>query len=164
MANDDDPAVPLEAPAPDTAVTRRTIGQVVLGTATAGYACAIGYPLVSYLDSGATLGDEGTQVSEVSLGNPDDLKPDTGKNFAFGNKPALVIKGKDGKITAFIAVCSHLGCTVAFNPDLGRIKCPCHGGEYDPTTGKNVGGPPPKPLEPLAAVVDGGKLIVRKAG
>ena len=151
MANDDEPRI-----------DRRTVGQVVLGTATAGYACAVAYPIVRYLGSGATIADEGTQVSEVSLGNSDDLKPGTGRNFAFGNRPGLVIKDAEGALTAFVAICTHLGCTVAWNPDIGKIKCPCHGGEYDPKTGRNVGGPPPKPLEPLACAVEAGKLVIRK--
>jgi cytochrome b6-f complex iron-sulfur subunit len=153
MASDDDDTGPR--------ISRRSVGQAVLGTATAGYATAIGYPVVRYLASGAGA-DEGTQVSEVSLGAADDLKPNTGKNFAFGSRPGLVIKAADDSIVAFVAICSHLGCTVAYEPSLGKIKCPCHGGEYDPKTGKNVGGPPPKPLEPLACAVEGGKLIVRK--
>jgi cytochrome b6-f complex iron-sulfur subunit len=154
MANDDD------APC----VSRRGVGQAVLGTATVGYATAIGYPIFRYLASGAAAADEGAQVSEVSLGNPDDMKPNSGKNFAFGSRPGLVIKGADNGFVAFVAICSHLGCTVAYDVELGRIKCPCHGGEYDPKTGKNIGGPPPKPLEPLACAVEGGKLIVRKGG
>jgi cytochrome b6-f complex iron-sulfur subunit len=145
-------------------ISRREVGQVVIGAATVGYAGAVAYPIVRYLASGAAIADEGSQVSEVSLGNPDDLKPGTGKNFAFGSKPALVVRGKDDKITAFIATCSHLGCTVALDPGSGEIRCPCHGGVYDAATGKNVGGPPPKPLIPLAAVIEGGKLVVRKQG
>jgi cytochrome b6-f complex iron-sulfur subunit len=152
VANDDD----------TPRVSRRAVGQAVLGTATAGYATAIGYPIVRYLASGAADTGEGTQVSEVSLGNADDLKPNTGKNFAFGSRPGLVIKHADDTLVAFVAICSHLGCTVAYEPSLGKIKCPCHGGEYDSKTGKNVGGPPPKPLEPLPCAVEGGKLIVRK--
>jgi len=145
-------------------LTRRTAGQAVVGTATCGYGVAIAYPVVRYLASGAQIVDEGIQVSEVSLGNPDDLKPETGKNFAFGSKPALVIKSKDGEFSAFIATCSHLGCTVALDAAANIIRCPCHGGTYDPGTGKNVGGPPPRPLEKLSAIVDGGKLVVRKGG
>jgi cytochrome b6-f complex iron-sulfur subunit len=145
-------------------LTRRAAGQAVVGAATAGYGAAVAYPVVRYLASGAQIADEGIQVSEVSLGNPDDLKPGTGKNFAFGSKPALVIRNKEGEFTAFIATCSHLGCTVALDPATNIIRCPCHGGTYDPASGKNVGGPPPKPLQPLAALVEDGKLIVRKGG
>jgi len=145
-------------------LTRRTAGQAVVGTATCGYAVAISYPVVRYLASGAQIVDEGIQVSEVSLGNPEDLKPGTGRNFAFGSKPALVIRNKDGEFSAFIATCSHLGCTVALDAAANIIRCPCHGGTYDPGTGKNVGGPPPRPLEKLSAIVDGGKLVVRKGG
>src|SRR5262249_6580845 len=136
-------------------ITRRSAGKVLLGGATCGYAGAIGYPLVRYLASGAEVADEGAQVNEVALGKTDEVLPpsgekDAGKNFAFGNTPGLLIRiGKTGEYHAYDATCSHLGCTVAYNADAGRIQCPCHGGQYDPLTGKNVGGPPPAPLRKL---------------
>src|SRR3954463_2156435 len=112
------------------ALTRRAAGQAVIGTATVGYGAAIGYPVVRYLASGAEIADEGISVSEVSLGNAEDIKPGSGKNFAFGSKPAIVIRNHEGVLTAFIATCSHLGCTVAFDAASGVIRCPCHGGTY----------------------------------
>ena len=158
------PALP-DAPADaEPMLNRRTFGTVVLGAATTGYAGAIGYPVARYLLSGAEIADDGPPVTEVQIGKPDDIAPGTGKNFAFGAKPALVIRGKDGKFTAFFATCSHLGCTVALEPSTWLIRCPCHGGTYDPATGKNVGGPPPKPLEPLRADVEKDKLVIRKRG
>ena len=144
-------------------LTRRALGQAAVGVATAGYGAAIAYPVVRYLLSGAASADEGIQVSEVSLGDPEAIKPGTGKNFAFGSKPALVVRDAAGQFQAFIATCSHHGCTVAMDAVAHLIRCPCHGGTYDPATGKNVGGPPPRPLTRLVAVVDGDKLIVRRA-
>lgn len=144
-------------------LTRRTFGRAVVGTATAGYGAAICYPVVRYLASGATIADEGLEVSEVSLGDPDGISPGMGKNFAFGSKPALVVRDAAGQFRAFIATCTHLGCTVALDAGANLIRCPCHGGTYDPASGRNLGGPPPRPLGTLEAVVEGGKLIVRKA-
>jgi len=148
-------------------VDRRTAGKVLLGGATCGYAGTIAYPVVRYLASGAEVADEGAQVNEITLGRPDEFLPaagdaDVGKNFAFGSRPALLIRRGSGEFLAYDATCSHLGCTVAYKADAGKILCPCHGGTYDPVTGKNVGGPPPAPLRKLEVAVEADKLVVRR--
>ena len=118
-----------------------------------------------YLASGAQIVDEGIQVSEVSLGNPDDLKPGDRQELRLW----LQARARDPKARMASSRPSSppartSGCTVALDAAAKIIRCPCHGGTYDPATGKNVGGPPPRPLEKLSAIVEGGKLVVRKGG
>ena len=67
--------------------------------------------------------------------------------------------GVDGGITAFSAVCRHLGCLVDYNRLKGEFICPCHGGRYD-QDGRVVAGPPPGPLNRLPVRVEGGKVLV----
>jgi len=43
------------------------------------------------------------------------------------------------------AVCTHLGCLTAWNPELGIIACPCHGSKFS-RTGAKIEGPAPRPL------------------
>jgi cytochrome b6-f complex iron-sulfur subunit len=145
------------------AVSRRTATRTVLGGVTGAYGVALGYPIVRYLVSGTEGVEETTAVSEVSLGAPDQFQPGTGTLFRFGNRPALALRRPDGTFVAFFATCSHLGCTVKYAPEKDRITCACHGGVYDPQTGKNVGGPPPAPLKPLTVEVTPGGVVVRKA-
>lgn len=58
--------------------------------------------------------------------------------------------------------CTHKGCPVDWHGDHKRFFCPCHRGVYD-ALGKNIGGPPPRPLETLPTRVDEkGVLSVRK--
>jgi cytochrome b6-f complex iron-sulfur subunit len=76
----------------------------------------------------------------------EELAVNSGRIFKFGNQPGLVLKTAAGDIRAFSAKCTHLSCIVQFMPAAGRINCACHGGWYD-VTGKNVAGPPPRPLE-----------------
>jgi menaquinol-cytochrome c reductase iron-sulfur subunit len=50
-------------------------------------------------------------------------------------------------------VCTHMQCNVHFDEAIGQFLCPCHGGLYT-IDGRNVGGPPPKPLPEYAHRVD----------
>lgn len=88
----------------------------------------------------------------------DELKPDASGEwpapFNFGGKPCLVVRTADGEIKAFNAICTHTDCTVKFRADKGDIFCSCHGGVYD-TNGRNVSGPPPRPLESYKVVLRG---------
>jgi len=76
----------------------------------------------------------------------EELAANSGRIFRFGNQPGLVLKTASGEIRAFSAKCTHLSCIVQYAPAAGRINCNCHGGWYD-LTGKNVAGPPPRPLQ-----------------
>ncbi|XVJ50821.1 MAG: Rieske (2Fe-2S) protein [Vampirovibrio sp.] len=96
--------------------------------------------------------------------NIKDFPPGSSKNLMFGSIPALLIHGTNGTLTVFNAKCSHLGCTVGYQEAKNIIYCACHGGMYDPNTGKNVGGPPPAPLQPLVAeVAKDGTITIKKA-
>ena len=88
----------------------------------------------------------------------DQLKPDAEGNwpppFDFGGKPCLLIL-VEGQPRALNAVCTHLECTVEYRPAQGDIFCNCHNGVYD-LNGRNVSGPPPRPLEVYKAVKGNG--------
>jgi Rieske Fe-S protein len=79
-----------------------------------------------------------------------DLKPDAAGRwpapFNFNDKPCLLVLSGDKEVRAFNAICTHTDCTVEFLPDKGVIYCACHGGTYD-LSGRNISGPPPRPLE-----------------
>ncbi len=47
---------------------------------------------------------------------------------------------------AFDAVCPHAGCTVGYSSAARLIVCPCHGSQFDPTTGAVEVGPAPHGL------------------
>ncbi len=143
--------------------SRRAQGQGRFAAAAAMYTAALAWPIFRYLKSGTTGGEEGPQVSEVNLGAEKDYLPGSGKLFLFGSKPALLLRRRDGRFVALFATCTHLGCTVKFAQEQDRITCACHGGVYDPDTGRNIGGPPPAPLKPLVVSTDGGAVVVRRA-
>ncbi len=47
--------------------------------------------------------------------------------------------------------CTHLGCTVHFDPVSAQFKCPCHGSRFD-RSGRRVAGPATKDLERVPVV------------
>lgn len=144
-------------------IGRSTFMKGVLGTAAVAWGGATLYPVFSYLKPKPGEEDEKTQVSSLEVCKTKDLPPGTGKNFRFGSTPALIVHTKDGEMHAFKAICTHLGCTVQYQKEKDDIYCACHGGQYDAHTGKNIAGPPPKPLTALKVTVDGDKIIVSLA-
>ncbi len=85
----------------------------------------------------------------------------TGKVFRFGSKPGILIRKETGEYIAFSAICTHLDCTVQYRADFKHIWCACHNGHFD-LTGKNIAGPPPRPLEHYSVVISGEDIVVTK--
>jgi Rieske Fe-S protein len=52
----------------------------------------------------------------------------------------VITQPTEGDYKAFSAVCTHQGCTVSSVED-GKIKCACHGSEFDASTGDVTKGP-----------------------
>ncbi|MFQ5628733.1 MAG: ubiquinol-cytochrome c reductase iron-sulfur subunit [bacterium] len=99
--------------------------------------------------------------SSVVAGKVGDLQPNTGKIFRFGSKPGILVLTQQGEYRAFSAVCSHLQCTVQYRSDFKHIWCACHNGHFD-LAGKNIAGPPPRPLEAYKVDIKGDEIIVSK--
>ncbi len=89
--------------------------------------------------------------NSVVAGQIGELPLNSGKVFRFGSKPGILIRTQTDEYVAFTAICTHLDCTVQYRSDFKHIWCACHNGHFD-LTGKNIDGPPPRPLE--AYVVD----------
>lgn len=141
-------------------MSRRALLGAGIGVAGACYAAALGYPIYRYLASPAEEAEALGKVTEVEV--PDGAKLPVGAAlmFKFGARPALLIRHAEDDWVALDAKCTHLGCTVQYQPDQKRIYCACHGGVYDAQTGANVSGPPPRPLTPFRVEVSDGKVVV----
>ena len=132
------------------------------GTAGVLYTAALAYPIYRYLASPAEMALSATAVTEVTLKDAQKLPLGSVLMFKFGTAPAMLIHHADGRWIALSAVCTHLGCTVQYEAQADRIHCACHGGVYNPYTGANVSGPPPKPLTQFkVAVGDAGVEVSR---
>jgi thiosulfate dehydrogenase [quinone] large subunit len=75
--------------------------------------------------------------------------------------PGLVLQPSKGQFVAYNAVCPHAGCTVGYSPAAKIIVCPCHGSEFDPSSGAVVSPPAPHGLTPIRVAEDAnGELVV----
>lgn len=125
--------------------TRRAL-LTAAGVAGLAYLAALAYPVYRYLESPAEMELSESAVTEVALKDAQKLPAGSVLMFKFGTRPALLIHHLDGRWVSMTAVCTHLGCTVQYEPERDRIHCACHGGVYNAYTGANVSGPPPKAL------------------
>jgi cytochrome b6-f complex iron-sulfur subunit len=136
---------------------------VAAGAAGLCYVGALGYPVYRYLESPIEMASSVSAITEVTLKDAQKLTPGSVLMFKFGTAPAMLIHHLDGTWVALTAVCTHLGCTVQYEPQMNRIHCACHGGVYDPRTGANVSGPPPKPLKLFKVAVNDAGILVSRA-
>lgn len=136
---------------------RGFIGAV--GGLSAAWLAGLVYPIYRYLSpvaEASPLGKAGKlKVDKIAL--TDVARAGQGKNGGYGARGLIVLRAEDGQLRAFDAKCTHAGCNVKFEGT--RIHCPCHGGIYD-LNGKNISGPPPKPLTRLEVVEQEGELFI----
>jgi Rieske Fe-S protein len=142
------------------AVTRRSWASWLLGTSLGATLFSFLYPVLAYL-----VPPESSEpsLSEFELDlKAADVAPASGRIVPIGGKPVLLLKNAAGELSALTATCTHLDCTVQYRADRSDIWCACHNGTYD-LKGRNVSGPPPRPLTPLEVYVRGEKIVVKRA-
>lgn len=138
---------------------RRRFLDVLLGTSAVAALGAIFYPILKFISPPQVI--ESTQNSVVA-GKLSEFPVNSGKIFKFGNKPGILVRTASGDLKAFSAVCTHLECIVQYKPETKQIWCACHNGQYN-LEGKNIGGPPPRPLEEYTVNNRNGEIVVTKS-
>ncbi len=136
-----------------------------LSSGIAATAAMVLYPVVRFLWPRATTVSGAAEV--VAPFRVNQLPNAPGNPFNFGGKPCLVVLTVEGQkrlargeplqpgdVKAFNAICTHVDCTVQYRPEKGDIFCNCHNGLYD-LNGRNVSGPPPRPLEAYQVTLRG---------
>jgi Rieske Fe-S protein len=73
--------------------------------------------------------------------------------------PCLLIRTREGALLAYSQKCTHLSCAVVPRLDEGLLRCPCHEGIFDLATGRNLAGPPPRPLPAIELEVVGDDIF-----
>lgn len=72
--------------------------------------------------------------------------------------PAILFRTKAG-VFAYSALCTHQGCTVAYDGLSHSMNCPCHGAKFDPTSGAVIAGPAPIPLPKINVQMSGDSVL-----
>jgi Rieske Fe-S protein len=137
---------------------RRRMIEFLLGGGLLASAVSFLYPVLKYLVPPPAV-DLG--ADSVVAGRKGDLKPNSAKIFPFRGRPALLILTLDGEYRAMSAVCTHLQCTVQYRGELHEVWCACHNGFYD-LNGRNIAGPPPRPLELYDVHLRGDEIVVSR--
>ena len=132
----------------------KLLGGIGLGWLAAGI-----YPVYRFLgpqEAPNPFGEDGRALVE-KVTPAEVAKPGMGKNGGYGGRGLVVFRNNEGRLKAFDSKCTHAGCNVAFEGD--KIFCNCHGGTYN-LEGKNIAGPPPRPLTELGVEEKDGALYV----
>ena len=139
--------------------TRRSFLDYLLGGAAMATLGAIVYPIFRFMSPPQVI--ESTENSVVAA-KLNEIPINSGKIFKFGNKPGILVRTATGEFKAFSAVCTHLECIVQYRSETKQIWCACHNGQYN-LSGKNIGGPPPRPLEEFKVNTRGDDVVVSRA-
>ena len=113
--------------------TRRAF-LVAAGAAGLCYTAALGYPIYRYLASPEEMASSATAVKEVSLKDAQKLPSGFGADVQVRHIAGNADSPCGRYVGSLTAVCTHLGCTVQYEPQADRIHCACHGGVYNAYT------------------------------
>lgn len=139
-------------------MNRKSFLNLALGAGGTGFLASMAYPVLRFL-----------LPAEQTEAQPDTLKVGTLKDFGegaskilkFGRFPIIVIRDLKGGFHALNATCTHLDCIVQYKKDEDLVWCACHNGKYD-LSGKNVSGPPPRPLDKYEVTLKGEDILVTR--
>ena len=142
------------APSP----SRRTFLDYLVGSSAVATLGAIVYPIFKFITPPHIVESTESSVIAAKLA---EVPKNSGKIFKFGNKPGILVRTDSGELKAFSATCTHLDCIVQYRPETKQILCACHNGQYN-LNGKNIGGPPPRPLEEFQVNTRGDDIVVTR--
>jgi Rieske Fe-S protein len=126
----------------------------VLRLLAAGCLAAVGLP---GLTGCASNGKEEAAPGPVSLDRAEAER--AGRTVVTWNRQKVEVRFTGDGFAARSLACTHLGCTVRWEPEKNRYACPCHAGFYD-AEGNPTSGPPLKPLREVPVRVAENRVIV----
>jgi glycine/D-amino acid oxidase-like deaminating enzyme/nitrite reductase/ring-hydroxylating ferredoxin subunit len=86
-----------------------------------------------------------SEVAATAGDNLDAVERGEGKILRLYGQKVAAYRDEHGAVTTLSPVCTHLGCTVAWNSAEQTWDCPCHGSRFT-AKGEVMGGPAVKPL------------------
>jgi cytochrome b6-f complex iron-sulfur subunit len=135
-------------------MNRRGFLDWMIGACTAVTTAALALPAMLYLWPAA----KGGKSEDVEVKGGAELKPGDHTIIQVRGKAVIVRRDSSG-LTAYSAVCTHLGCLVKWESAKREFFCPCHAAVFD-AEGRVVSGPAPAPLPQYKVKEVGGKVYV----
>jgi len=146
---------------PTTADRRTLLRTTALGVAAAGVgvtaaACSTQNSIAQ--GTAATSAEPATTATgPVQLATTSQVPVKGG--FINQDAAVVVTQPSTGEYKAFTAVCTHQQCIVG-TVSNNVIQCPCHGSQYNASTGEVVQGPATQALAPKTIKVDGDNIML----
>jgi nitrite reductase/ring-hydroxylating ferredoxin subunit len=76
-----------------------------------------------------------------------------------GAKVSVAAAG--GSLYAFDDACTHMGCSLGEGKLEGiAVTCPCHGSQFDVTSGAVIRGPAQRPVRSRSVKIEGDDLLI----
>lgn len=132
--------------------SRRTVLRGAALTPVAGLGLAACSP------DGGTTDDEPS--APVDLGAESEVAEGSAKLYRDHN--VVVSRDADGALKAYSTICTHALCPI--NKLEGtKLICPCHGSEFDATSGEVLQAPATAPLKELPVEAKNGRIVAGPA-
>lgn len=135
---------------------RRKFINTLLSIGGIGFVVSAVYPIIEYLIPPKR---NESNISSLKAGKIDEFEKNSYKILKYGRKPVILIRDENATFHALAATCTHLDCIVSYSSNKKIVLCACHNGVYD-LKGRNVSGPPPKPLEEFKVTIKDQEVII----
>jgi nitrite reductase/ring-hydroxylating ferredoxin subunit len=126
----------------DDSISRRELLTFTIFTSGTLFAGTVGLAVLGRMQQ--------PDIGDMNVILPISELPEEGQAYHFyyprPNDEAVLLHLRGRGLVAYSRRCTHLGCTVVYEPDYHRLFCPCHLGVFDPFTGVPVAGPPERRL------------------
>ena len=142
-------------------ISRRSFLDRLIGLSGVALVASVLYPVYKFLVPPTSGEANVSQVKLPFVRAEIEGSAQKAKTFRFGRQLGIILVTASGELRAFQATCTHLDCTVRHRPDQEVLWCACHDGRYD-LNGKNISGPPPRPLEVFVVNEIGADIFVSK--
>ncbi len=135
-------------------LTRRNFLQMGIGTVSALALLEFSGASLAFMQPRTLAGEFGSIVDA----GPVDTFPVSSVTH-FPNGRFYLIRSHDGGFLAVYRRCTHLGCTVNWEPDQNRFFCPCHASSFD-LHGDIENPPAPRGLDTFTVTLEDGNVLV----
>ncbi|MFD9460208.1 Rieske (2Fe-2S) protein [Streptomyces sp. NPDC060027] len=132
-----------------TTASRRTVLRGAALTPVAGLGLAA-------CSGGSGGGGPAAPTAPVVLGAESEVAK--GGAQLYQDQNVVVSRAGNGSLKAFSSICTHAGCAIN-NLEGTTLVCPCHGSEFDATTGMVLRAPATVPLDELSVEAKDGKIV-----